>query len=231
VSGQRLPVPPRERKPALAALAVLLIVGGALVSAYLVMASGQRVSAVRIAQPVAAGQQIPASALEEAQIGNTGVEFIRWSERSKITNAYASVGLVPGTLLINEMMSKETDAVKGKVIIGLSLKPAQLPANGLAVGDKVVLYAVGTKSEGTTSPPGMILSPDASVYQAALPSSSSRASSISVNARISVAVMPAQAALVAQYASAGNVAVAIVPTGTVITVPQPTAPVKPGKGG
>src|SRR3954447_15220812 len=94
-AGHRIPVPPRERKPALAALAVLLIVGGALVSAYLVMASGQRVSAVRISRAVAAGQQIPASALEEAQIGNTGVEFIRWSERNKITNAYASVALVP----------------------------------------------------------------------------------------------------------------------------------------
>ena len=78
--GQRLPVPPRERKPALAALAVLLILGGALTSAYLVMASGQRVSAIRVGQPVAAGQQIPLTALEEVQIGNTGIEFISWSE-------------------------------------------------------------------------------------------------------------------------------------------------------
>src|SRR5688500_13092246 len=62
--GQRLPAAPRERKPALAALAVLLILGGALTSAYLVMASGQRVAAIRIAQPVAAGQRIPLGALE-----------------------------------------------------------------------------------------------------------------------------------------------------------------------
>ena len=59
-AGQRLPVPRRERKPAMAALAVLLIVGGALVSAYLVMASSQRVPVISVAQPVAAGQQIPA---------------------------------------------------------------------------------------------------------------------------------------------------------------------------
>ena len=71
--GQRLPVSPRERRPALAALAVLLILGGALTSAYLVMASGERVSAIRIAQPVAAGQQIPMSALEEVQVGDTGI--------------------------------------------------------------------------------------------------------------------------------------------------------------
>src|ERR671915_2342757 len=75
-TGQRLPVPPRERKPALAALAVLLILGGALTSAYLVMASGQRVSAIRVAQPVAAGQRIPLGALQEVQIGNTGIDYI-----------------------------------------------------------------------------------------------------------------------------------------------------------
>src|ERR1700754_3206423 len=67
-TGQRLPVPPRERKPALAALAVLLILGGALTSAYLVMPGAQGVSAIGIAQPVAAGQPIPDSALEEVQI-------------------------------------------------------------------------------------------------------------------------------------------------------------------
>src|SRR3954452_9277721 len=96
--GQRLPVPPRERKPALAALAVLLILGGALTSAYLVMASGQRVSAIRVAQPVAAGQRIPQSALEEVQIGDTGVQFVNWSERLNVSRYYASVPLVKGAL-------------------------------------------------------------------------------------------------------------------------------------
>src|SRR4051812_12001454 len=82
-AAQRLPVPPRERKPALAALAVILILGGALVSAYLVMASGQRVNAVSISQPVAAGQLIPDSALKQVQIGNTGIPFIYWTEHNK----------------------------------------------------------------------------------------------------------------------------------------------------
>src|SRR5919197_2160187 len=103
-AGQRLPAPPRERKPALAALAVLLILGGALTSAYLVMASGERVSAIRIAQPVAAGQQIPQDALQEVQIGNTGIDFISWSERGRVTRAYAAVPLVQGALLPNQMV-------------------------------------------------------------------------------------------------------------------------------
>src|SRR4051794_1582674 len=96
--GQRLPASSRERRPALAALAVLLILGGALASAYLVMASGERVSAIRIAQPVAAGQRIPAGALEEVQIGNTGIDFISWSERKRVTRNYAAVPLVQGAL-------------------------------------------------------------------------------------------------------------------------------------
>src|SRR5436190_679193 len=82
--GQRLPVPPRERKPALAMLAVLLILGGALASAYLVMQSGQRVAAIQISAQVAAGQKVPAAAITEVQIGDTGISYIAWSERAKV---------------------------------------------------------------------------------------------------------------------------------------------------
>src|SRR4051812_19404561 len=146
--GQRLPVPPRERKPALAALAVLLILGGALTSAYLVMASGERVSAIRIAQPVAAGQQIPDAALQEVQIGNTGIDFIAWSERNRVTRNYAAVPLVQGALLTNRMVTSDSASTQGRVTLGLSLKPGQLPSQPLVNGDHVAVYAVGADGSG-----------------------------------------------------------------------------------
>jgi len=225
-AAQRLPVPPRERKPALAALAVILILGGALVSAYLVMASGQRVNAVSIAQPVAAGQLIPASALKQVQIGNTGIQFINWTERNKIVRSYAAVNLVPGTLLTNGMLAADTDAAKGRVVIGLALKPSQLPAGGLRLGDRVALYAVGTKDTGIK--PGMILAADALVQYVS--STADRRVGSASDTLISVAVTPDQAPTLSQAASAGTVAVALVPPGTVVTVPQtvPTRAFKPG---
>ncbi|RAY12168.1 hypothetical protein DPM19_25940 [Actinomadura craniellae] len=212
-AGQRLPVPPRERKPALAALAVLLIIGGALASAYLVMASGQRVSAVRIAQPVAAGQQIPASALEEVQIGDTGIAYIRWSERHKVTQAYAAVPLVRGALLTNGMVSGTNDAIRGRLIVGLALKPGQMPANGLRPGLRVSLYAVGTAASGGPRP-GAVLAEEAIVYDVGGDGREGTVRGEQVT--VSVAVPPAQAPLVTQAASAGAIAVAVIPTGTTV---------------
>lgn len=160
--GQRLPASPRERKPALAALAVLLILGGALASAYLVMASGERVSAIRIAQPVAAGQQIPASALEEVQVGDTGIQFISWSERAKVTRHVAAVRLVRGALLTNSMIVAENAPENGRLVVGLALKPGQFPSGGVEVGRRVTLYAVGTGQNGGPRA-GTVLSADAIV--------------------------------------------------------------------
>src|SRR4051812_19599224 len=158
--GQRLPVSPRERKPALAALAVLLILGGALASAYLVMASGERVSAIRIAQPVAAGQRIPPSALEEVQVGDTGIQYLSWSEREKVTRHFAAVPLVKGALLTNGMISPLDTPAKGRLVVGLALKPGQLPAGGLTGGKHVTLFAVGGATDGGPRA-GTVLAQDA----------------------------------------------------------------------
>ncbi|MDL4814752.1 hypothetical protein [Actinomadura opuntiae] len=206
--GQRLPVSPRERKPALAALAVLLILGGALASAYLVMASGQRVSAIRIAQPVAAGQRIPQSALEEVQVGDTGVQFVNWSERLNVSRYYAAVPLVKGALLTNGMISRTDEAAKGRLVVGLALKPGQLPSGGVESGKKVTLYAVGS---GGGPRAGTVLAAEAIVINVG-GGGGSRLRSDQTN--VDVAIAPADAAQVAQAASAGTVAIALIPEGT-----------------
>ncbi|TDB86487.1 hypothetical protein [Actinomadura sp. 7K534] len=214
--GQRLPASPRERKPALAALAVLLILGGALASAYLVMASGERVSAIRIAQPVAAGQQIPASALEEVQVGDTGIQFISWSERAKVTRHVAAVRLVRGALLTNSMIVAENAPEDGRLVVGLALKPGQFPSGGVEVGRHVTLYAVGTGQNGGPRA-GTVLSADAIVIGIAGNGGSggefggTRLSSDQTS--IDVAVPPSDAPQVTQAASAGAVALALIPDG------------------
>jgi hypothetical protein len=216
--GQRLPVPPRERKPALAALAVLLILGGALTSAYLVMTSGERVSAIRVAQPVAAGQQIPATALQEVQIGNTGIDFINWAERGRVTQAYAAVPLVSGALLTNQMVTRNTAATQGRVTLGLALKPGQLPSQPLVNGDHVAVYAVGAEGSGVAG--GTLLANDAIVQDVRKIGEGTLESN---QTRISLAVPAEQAPPLAQAASAGAAAVALVPPGTVVPGPSPAA--------
>ena len=116
------------------------------------MASGERVSAIRIAQPVAAGEQIPESALEEVQVGDTGIQFISWSERAKVTRHVAAVRLVRGALLTNSMIVPGDAPQNGRLIVGLALKPGQFPSGGLEVGRHVTLYAVGGGQNGGPRP-------------------------------------------------------------------------------
>ncbi|WP_245592514.1 hypothetical protein [Actinomadura rifamycini] len=213
--GQRLPTPPRERKPALAALAVLLILGGALASAYLVTASGDRVSAIQIAQPVAAGQRIPPGALREVPIGDTGIEYLSWSEAAAVTKHYATVPLVEGTLLTNAMISPTNDAASGRLVVGLALKPGQVPVGGVVEGKHVTVYAVGGE-EGGGPRPGTVLAADAIVVGVGQGGGSTVAGERlgSGMTTVDVAVPPGEAADVAGAASAGAVAIALIPPGT-----------------
>ncbi|REE98309.1 hypothetical protein [Thermomonospora umbrina] len=225
-TGQRLPVPPRERKPALAALAVLLILGGALTSAYLVIASGQRVSAIVIGAPVAAGQPIPANALREAQIGDTGINFVNWSEHTKVAGSRAAVSLVPGTLLTNDMVTPAgAAAAEGRVVVGLALKPGQLPAADLHSGKRVSVYAVGGTEGGPRA--GTLLSADALVVTVA---SGGDERLRGDQTMVDVAVPPADAPLLTQAASAGAVAIVLVPPGTTVPTGRPVAPADLGGG-
>lgn len=210
-AGHRIPVPPRERKPAMAALAVLLIVGGALVSAYLVMVSGQRVPVIRIAHPVAEGQQIPASALDQVQVSATGgLDYIPWRDRGQVTRTYATVTLVKGALLTNGMISSDSTVAKGTVVVGLALKPGQLPAAGVQPGDRVAVYAVAGSSGQNTAQTGDVLAPAATVYDVAQPGQNDVQSD---QVQVSVAVPTDDAPQVTQAASAGGVAIALLAPG------------------
>jgi hypothetical protein len=214
----------------MAALAVLLIVGGALISAYLVMVSGQRVPVISIAQPVAAGQRIPASALREVQVSATGgLDYIPWADRAKVTQTFATVTLVKGALLTNGMLSTASSVSKGYVVVGLALKPGQLPAGGLQPGDRVALYAVASQGGQSGAQTGTVLAPAATVFDVVRPGQNDiQADQVSV----SVTVPVDQAPQVTQASSAGAVAVALLPAGEKApqTPPKQTQPRQPAGG-
>lgn len=142
-AGDRLPAVRRERRPALAALAVLLMLGGALTSTILVLQSGDRVSAVRIAKRVPAGTVIPADAIQEIPVAkDPGVNYVLWSQRGQLARYYAATDLVPGSVLVGEMLTRKALVQPGQVVVGLSLKSGQYPT-GLRTGDHVHAYLVG----------------------------------------------------------------------------------------
>lgn len=210
--GERLPARPRERKPALAALAVLLIAGGALASASLVLRSSQTVPAIGVARHVARGQRIPLDALRQVQVARTGVEYVPWAQRDQVARYYAATALVPGSLLAHRQVSTSRMVGPGEVVVGLALKPGQLPAGQLKPGDTVRAYGVvtgGSAASGGGSGPGRgVLASAARVYEISEGDAGSVGES---TVQVSIVVAAAEAGPLTQAASNGNVALVLVP--------------------
>ncbi|MGA2826350.1 MAG: hypothetical protein ABSF03_09520 [Streptosporangiaceae bacterium] len=206
-AARKLPGAPRERKPALAALAVVLILGGALAVGYVMLQSAKRVDAIEITQQVGLGQQIPLSAMQEVQVAaNSGFGYVPWSEAGQVTHSFAATTILKGTLLTSSMALATDPVVNGRDTMGLALKDGQLPA-GLTAGDDIDIYEVSDASEACPGQPGSLLSGDAVVLSISAPS----ATSSSAVADVEVALDPATAGAVACNASNGILSVAVTP--------------------
>ena len=218
-----MPSAPRERKPALAALAVLLVALGAVAAGYLVINAGHRVGAVEITQQVGQGQRIPASAIKEVEIAsNSGINYVAWQYANRVAGVYASVQIPAGTLLTPAMTTATNNLAAGKVQVGLSLKPGQAPAS-LLIGQSVEAFGVGTGSgcaaaaagggAGGTgggsggSGAGAGVPITTGVIASVVGSTASNGST----AAVTLAVPDADAGVLACYASAGDVAIALTP--------------------
>lgn len=204
-SGRRLPGAPRERKPALAALAVLLVVGGALVAALLVIDAGHKTGAIEISQPVGQGQKIPLSSMQEIQVtSGTSIDYVPWNQASQVASTYAATMIPAGTLLTPQMTTAVNNVTKGMTVIGLALKDGQLP-DGLQVGNHVAIYDTSDNAGRCPRPVNNVLSADAVVVNVGHPASTSSAAV----ADVQVAVSPADAAGVSCNAANNNVGVGV----------------------
>jgi hypothetical protein len=219
--GRRMPSAPRERKPALAALAVLLVALGAVAAGYLVISAGHRVGAVEITQEVGQGQRIPAAAIKEVEIAaDSGVNYVAWQYANRVAGVFAAVQIPAGTLLTPAMTAATNNFAAGKVEVGLSLKAGQAPAN-LLIGQTVEAFPVGTGSgcaaNGTAGGAGNggagngAVSPGVPIATGTIASVSGSTSSNGTTAAVTLAVSSADAGTLACYASAGDVAIALTP--------------------
>jgi hypothetical protein len=207
--GRRLPSAPRERKPALAALAVLLVALGAVAAGLLVINAGHRVGAVEIVQQVGQGQQIPASAIREVEISSdTGLDYVAWQYAGRVAGVYAATQIPAGTLLTQAMTSSANNLAAGKVEVGLSLKAGQVPGN-LVIGQTVEAFPVGSGSGCATN--GGSSDPSVPIATGTIAGLSGAASQSGDTAGVTLAVDSANAGTLACYASAGDVAITLMP--------------------
>jgi len=215
-----MPSTPRERKPALAALAVLLVALGAVAAGYLVINAGHRVGAVEITQQVGQGQRIPASAIKEVEIAsNSGINYVAWQYANRVAGVYAAVQIPAGTLLTSAMTTSTNNLAAGKVQVGLSLKPGQAPGN-LLIGQTVEAFGVGTGSGcGATAGGGGTggtgggngTGPGVPITTGVIASVFGSTAANGSTAAVTLAVPDADAGVLACYASAGDVAIALTP--------------------
>jgi hypothetical protein len=140
--GSRLPAPPRDRRPALAALALLLIVAGALASALVAYRSGNRVDVLVARRELLPGQLVQDADLGVARVAADSGAVVPAGSRSRFVGTTA-IGLVPSGTLLNATMFLAGGVIpSGAVVVGVVLSAEQRPAEPLQQGDVVRAYLV-----------------------------------------------------------------------------------------
>ncbi|MCX4882823.1 MULTISPECIES: hypothetical protein [unclassified Streptomyces] len=212
--GDRLPTPPRERKPALAALAVLLILVGALGATMLVLRAGDRVEVVKVTKEIQAGESVSDSDVTSVMVAaDDGINYVKWSQLSSLKALKARSTIYKDTVVMGQMFAGGSSLPAGKAAVGVALKEGQYPAD-IKPGDVVAVYNVDTNGSGSdkTSPStgsssgssGGLLVGNAKVNTKA---DDSDATVSTGNLSLTLLVDQSDAAAVARAASAGAVAI------------------------
>ncbi|WP_055532594.1 hypothetical protein [Streptomyces graminilatus] len=227
MAGERLPAPPRERKPALAALAVLLILVGALGATTLVLRAGDRIEVVKVTAPIPAGGSVTKDNTTSVLVADDkGINYVPWEQLSGLMKLKAVSAIPAGVVPVGQMFTDETGLGAGQAIVGLSLKQGQYPT-GLKQGDLVAAYRVSSSGTGTSTGTG-----SSSGTGAGGSSSSGAGTSLIVdkakvsgvqqakdsdvisntNLPVTLTVDSARAADLAQAAAVGQVALVLIPS-------------------
>ncbi|MFJ7291593.1 hypothetical protein [Streptomyces collinus] len=217
--GDRLPTPPRERKPALAALAVLLILVGALGVTMLVLQVGNRVEVVKVTKEIQAGEAVTKDNVTSVMVAaDDSINYVEWSQLETLKTLKAKTTIYPDTVVMGQMFAKKADLPAGKAAVGLALKEGTYPAD-IKGGDVVAAYRVGSTGSsannsddntgsGSTSAAGGALVDDARVSSVAADDDATVSTG---NLSLTLLVDQADAAALASAAAANEVAIVHVP--------------------
>ncbi|MFE2167928.1 SAF domain-containing protein [Streptomyces sp. NPDC059447] len=132
----------RRRRPGLIALSVALIAAGGLSGALLFTASGQRTVVLVVARDVPVGAAITDADLAPASLAlDPAVKAVAVAKKPGLVGQRAAVALKAGSLLSPGQVTAESLIKAGEQLVGVALKPSQLPASRLAPGQKVLIVS------------------------------------------------------------------------------------------
>ncbi|MDN5853391.1 MAG: SAF domain-containing protein, partial [Actinomycetia bacterium] len=138
----------RERRPALAALAVLLILGGAVASAWLAMQAGNRAEFVQVSSNVGQGEEISESDLTTVELPEGFEDGVPESDRDDLVGQYTTTPWTPG-MVVTESMVTDKDKLDDKFLV-FSVPVDAALAPKLSAGTNIVVFTGGNKSVGGT---------------------------------------------------------------------------------
>ena len=141
--------PPRQRRPALAALALLLIVGGALVAGLLAVRMDSRVPVLVAKDTIEPGAQITEDDLGVVRVASEGLGLIGEEYADEVVGAYATTRIEANTLLDENLVSSEDPIPEDRAIVSVPLDGKLAPVSTVRSGDLVQVVRATSTSGGT----------------------------------------------------------------------------------
>jgi hypothetical protein len=138
-----VPSPPKRRRPALTALAVLLIVGGAALAGLLAIRMDSREPVLVVNSKISVGEQITAEKLSSTNVSGDGLTVIPVDQADQVVDTlYARQTLYPGQPLQPELLRTSPPLEDDQAQVGVPLTSGKFPP-GLRSGDAVRLVRIG----------------------------------------------------------------------------------------
>jgi hypothetical protein len=199
---------PRRRRWGMVALGVVLAVIGAVVAYLLVLTAGVTRPYLAVSHNVPYGATFGPGDLTVVDVNPAaGLQLIPAGRRDQVIGKHAATDLFAGTLLSPAQVTNQVIPAPGQELVGMELKPGQLPARKLKPGDSVNLVVV---------PPGSLTAvPDAQAGAAAQPSTiratlaGTAPAETNGNIRVDVVVAQTDGPTVAAMAAAGRIAIVV----------------------
>jgi hypothetical protein len=208
-AGRGLPLPavavgalPRRQRWGLTSLGILLVVLGAVVAFLLVDTVGVTRPYLALARDVPYGATIGPDDLTVVQVNpSAGLRLVPADQRDRVIGRQAATGLFTGSPLAPSQLTDRGVPGPGQQVVGMDLKPGQVPARALRAGEPVVLVVVPPSSvagipdtqgsSGTSTIPATVAGPEASQSDGSV--------------RVDVAVAAGDGPRVASMAVAGRI--------------------------
>lgn len=204
----RLPARPRDKRPALALLALLLVLLGALGSALLVYRTGERTQVLTASQTIRQGQTVTADDFTVVEVAfDEGTQVVGADALQNFVGTNSVTHIPAGTLISGQMFTPTELAPEGAQLVGVVVPSVGRPADGFQTDDIVRVYSTVGGSGGEAGSAEELVSA-AKVVSAGTPSDTRDTLHVTL-------LLPEESAAAVIAASAsGTAALAVLPAST-----------------